>query len=75
MTLFLACLSCGVRSNIRVVYGLPGPDLFEKARQGELTFGGCSPDAPPRPWLCKSCEHDDASRRLLEEARRASNET
>lgn len=75
MTQYLVCLGCGFRSKIRVVYGLPGPSLFEKARQGELAFGGCNPEAPPRPWLCPECEQDDAKLALLEEARSPSPES
>ena len=69
MTQRLVCLGCGFRSKIRVVYGLPGPDLFEKARQGELAFGGCNPEKPPGPWLCDACEQDESKRRLLATAR------
>lgn len=72
MTQHLVCLGCGFRSKTRVVYGLPGPDLFDKARQGELTFGGCSPEARPQPWLCDDCTEDASKRRLLEQARAAS---
>jgi len=66
----LTCLGCGARSRVRVIHGLPGPELIEQARRGEVAFAGCDPDAPPPLWLCDACERDEAMRRLLAEKKR-----
>lgn len=34
------CPTCGSRG-VLIVYGMPGPDLFEAAERGELLLGGC----------------------------------
>ena len=65
----LVCVGCGARSKIRVVYGLPGPELLEEASRGEVALGGCMPFAPPPAWLCEDCEGDESKRALLEQVR------
>lgn len=41
------CAACGT-TLVPIVYGYPGPDLFEKEEQGEVLLGGCviDDDAP-----------------------------
>jgi len=36
-----------------VVYGLPGPELWERAERGEVILGGCVPE--PVRWACAHC--------------------
>ena len=35
------CPSCGNRTLVELVFGMPGPELFEAADQGDLVLGGC----------------------------------
>lgn len=35
------CPRCGVGRVIPIVYGYPGPGMFEQARRGEISLGGC----------------------------------
>ncbi len=47
-------LHCG-KSMVPVVYGMPGPDLFEASERGDVVLGGCvvSDDIPA--FRCRSC--------------------
>jgi len=40
-------------SAVRIVYGLPGPDVVDAADRGEVVLGGCMPDG--FAWQCRSC--------------------
>lgn len=56
------CPDCG-GDLVRIVYGLPGPELMERVRQREIVLGGCvvSEDSPR--WACWECSrkyHEDA---------------
>ena len=35
------CPACHQRTLVELVFGMPGPELFEAAEQGELALGGC----------------------------------
>ena len=37
---FTTCPECGGKG-VRIVYGLPGPELAEAAERGEVALGGC----------------------------------
>ena len=47
------CPNCGAHSVVRIIYGYPGPELFERAERGEVMLGGC----------CISAEGDPTSGR------------
>jgi hypothetical protein len=47
------CPSCGVQAAVPIIYGLPGPELFEAAVRGELMLGGCEPEQPNA--ACTAC--------------------
>ena len=44
---------------VPLVYGLPGPDLFDAAQRGEVVLGGCvlpmSRDDEDSDWACPVC--------------------
>ena len=46
------CPDCGGKL-VRVVYGLPGDETFEKAERRELYLGGCRPG--PYDYHCYAC--------------------
>ena len=48
------CPACGSMEVVPVIFGLPGPDLVERARRGEVTLGGCMP-VPDVDGRCKAC--------------------
>jgi hypothetical protein len=52
------CPYCDSTDTVPIVYGLPGRELEQAARRGELVLGGClvSFDAPDR--ACRSCGGD-----------------
>lgn len=51
------CPKCGSHEVVKIIYGLPGPELVEKSERGEVLLGGCivKEDNPDR--ACKSCRH------------------
>ncbi|OLT30759.1 hypothetical protein BJF79_38230 [Actinomadura sp. CNU-125] len=52
-----ACPHCGGGAPIPIVYGLPGPDLFEEAERGEVALGGCVVWEGRPLWHCSACGH------------------
>ena len=59
------CPKCGSTNVVSIVYGLPMPELFEKAERGEVMLGGCCVSADNPTQHCKDCEHSwRASRNL-----------
>lgn len=48
------CPDCGSTEVVPVVFGLPGPELLERARRGEVALGGCMVDPNVR-GRCKRC--------------------
>jgi hypothetical protein len=51
------CAVCGGKG-VRIVYGLPSPELTEAAERGEVALGGCviRDDGPNRQ--CHSCGNE-----------------
>lgn len=35
------CPKCRSEKVVPIVYGLPGPEMFEAAERGEISLGGC----------------------------------
>ncbi len=51
-----ACPFCGYDDQVvRIFYGMPGPELIEESRRGEVALGGCciGPESPA--WYCRGC--------------------
>jgi hypothetical protein len=50
------CPQCGSGDVAQLIWGLPGPELMEKADQGEVVLGGCVvPEQVPH-LTCRSCD-------------------
>jgi hypothetical protein len=45
------CSFCGSMAR-PIIYGLPSPDLFEKADQGSVELGGCVVEEGNPDWAC-----------------------
>jgi len=56
-----ACPSCGRRSVVPVVFGMPAGDLMEAGRRGDVVIGGCVilPGLDPTV-ACTRCGWSDA---------------
>jgi ribosomal protein L37AE/L43A len=53
-----ACPKCSSDQVLPIVYGRPGPELFEQAKRGEVALGGCMVDEEAAIWCCQSCGHE-----------------
>ena len=56
------CPHCGSARVIPIVYGLPGPELFQAAERGEVALGGCLVDDRNPMWHCNGCGVDGGRR-------------
>jgi hypothetical protein len=52
-----ACPACGSKQVQPIVYGLPGPELIERAERGEVALGGCIVFPENPEWQCALCLH------------------
>lgn len=54
------CPTCGNDTGIRIVYGLPGMGLVERAQSGEVALGGCLVMDDNPEWHCAGagCGHE-----------------
>ena len=48
------CPECGGKG-LEIVYGLPAPELFERAERGEVVLGGCCVSSFDPRWQCADC--------------------
>jgi hypothetical protein len=44
---------------VRVIYGMPLPELAEEARRGKVILGGCIVEENQPEWLCLRCGSPD----------------
>jgi hypothetical protein len=51
------CPKCKSKNVIPIIYGLPGRDLIEQARKGEIELGGCVVRIGSPIRKCKKCGH------------------
>jgi len=52
-----SCPKCGSERTVPIVYGLPGPELQEAARRGEVLLGGCIVRPGQPTMACLHCKH------------------
>ena len=52
------CPKCSSKNVIPIVYGLPSPELFEKAEAGKVKLGGCCVGENDPEIYCKDCEYE-----------------
>jgi DNA-directed RNA polymerase subunit RPC12/RpoP len=53
-----SCPSCGSDRVVEIVYGLPAPELAERAKRGEVALGGCMVDEENPTNRCLACGHE-----------------
>jgi hypothetical protein len=56
-----ACPTCGSTDVVRIAYGFPSAEMFDAAREGSITLGGCvlpDGDGWVDRWHCRSCAAD-----------------
>ncbi|MCL2394530.1 MAG: hypothetical protein FWC87_07555 [Acidimicrobiaceae bacterium] len=46
------CPECGAEA-VRIVYGMPGPQLLEEMKAGRIALGGCVVSEENPKWACK----------------------
>lgn len=52
------CPRCGGAELVPIVYGLPSPELGERARRGEVALGGCCVGDSSPEFRCTLCDHE-----------------
>jgi hypothetical protein len=52
------CPKCGANNSIPIIYGLPAPELFEKAEAKKVKLGGCCVEANSPQFFCKECNNE-----------------
>ena len=52
------CPQCRRIAGVEIVYGMPGPDLFEAAENGQVALGGCVIFADQPEYRCRKCGHE-----------------
>jgi len=50
------CPTCG-RPTVPIVYGMPGPGLFEEAERGAVVLGGCVIEFDMPTLVCNGRRH------------------
>ncbi len=51
-----ACPFCGYDDQVvRIVYGIPEPEMIEASRAGEIALGGCCIGPNSHEWYCRGC--------------------
>lgn len=53
-----SCPQCGAQETVPIVYGLPGPELFDQAEAGEVILGGCMIAFGNPDYTCRACDHE-----------------
>lgn len=51
------CPSCASGNIAAIVYGYPGPEMFEDKERGDIVLGGCCVTEDDPAWHCRDCEH------------------
>jgi hypothetical protein len=57
MTEALTCPACGGKTVVPIAYGLPGPEMQQAARRGELVLGGCVLWDDQPAFQCLECRN------------------
>ncbi|WP_211660544.1 hypothetical protein [Modestobacter muralis] len=52
------CPACGREDAIRVVHGLPDPELARAAERGLVVLGGCMVIEDQAALVCRTCRHE-----------------
>ena len=50
------CPRCHSADVVPIEYGLPGPEMAERVRRGEVMVGGCVMTGHDPVWFCRACE-------------------
>lgn len=57
------CPNCQSAEVLPIMYGLPGPELLQEAKEGKVALGGCEITGDDPLWFCRSCGHRWRGRR------------
>ncbi|WP_168625685.1 MULTISPECIES: hypothetical protein [unclassified Cryobacterium] len=57
MARLVVCPECGQRGGVRIVWGMPAGEDFERAERGEIILGGCLLTGNDPDWSCRECGH------------------
>jgi len=52
------CPRCGAETVVEIVWGLPTPEVWTEALEGNIVLGGCERDDGDPSWKCTGCNAD-----------------
>ena len=52
------CPKCGTKNTVKILYGMPTQEAFQKAEAGEIKLGGCSITESDPEYYCKDCQNE-----------------
>lgn len=52
------CPKCRSVNVIKIIYGYPSSELFQKAEAGKIRLGGCCIYEDNPDYFCKDCENE-----------------
>ena len=52
------CPKCGLKNSLKIIYGMPTYEVFERAKAGEFKLGGCCIIESNPEYYCKDCEYE-----------------
>ncbi len=62
------CPKCGSKSTLKILYGMPTYEAFEKAEAGEIKLGGCCIIEGAPDYYCKDCECEWSRQQAIDHA-------
>lgn len=52
------CSKCGSKNSLRIIDGMPGPELFQEADAGKVKLGGCCIIEGAPEYFCNDCKYE-----------------
>ena len=52
----IKCQKCGKKTVVKILYGMPSPESWERYENGKLIIGGCCITQDSPEWGCTHCQ-------------------
>lgn len=64
------CPKCGSKNSVKIIYGFPDNEAFEKAQAGKIKLGGCILFEGNPEYYCRDCEYEWSREKAIDAAYR-----